>query len=576
MTLNHPVLALAWHSWRLSRRWYLIVLLMTFGLSLTLLHAIPEEIKRRIPENTSYQEMVAVPAFMLTFFLSGVAGLLAITTGNKNGFPFNYEFRMPVGTFTLTAVPMVVIGLLSASLHALPLGLYRLLYDIPFPIVPAVVMLCGNVFILLGASWCATGNNTRAVAITSGFAVITMLFAWIRPINTLHTSRSAASPDLFNPEIMALSGAEYLFMLLVMLTVLGLTVQAISARRGGETFGKRPANASAPGNLRRASRPGFKEGLLGAADALFARLALPCPVRASWAAELWVEFRRHGFPVLLLSLAASFSVPLLYLLGIVFGMPGAREMAGMTPLGLYFAGIGLCLLNRRMPHGGFMNTFERARPMGTARLALIQILATALAIALGMSLIKFSLQLSEPLTAGMSESRMPLGSLVAPLENATALATLCNQVMEWFIFIAVICLFSCVHSSSLFWGRGFLLGVLVLLGYCFTFIFRLQSNQTELQTIINQMWGFSALVVSLTLLVLYRVFRLGVLGWKGLLVMCTLWLLHLLCSMVALQAHGFDFARMAPELLALSAALLLLPLTFAAMTLWCYDKLRHG
>src|SRR5690606_10486360 len=146
-------------------------------------------------------------------------------------------------------------------------------------------------------------------------------------------------------------------------------------------------------------------------------------------------------------------VPLLYLFGRTFDMPGSQELAAILPLLLYFAGIGIGLFNRRMAHGGYMNAFEAARPSSTLQLASIQILMCALALTLGMACIDLALQLSAPLTEGMPESRLRLASLISPLPEASLAVAAMNQLMELLLFLSVIALFSCLHSCSVFWGR---------------------------------------------------------------------------------------------------------------------------
>lgn len=121
-----------------------------------------------------------------------------------------------------------------------------------------------------------------------------------------------------------------------------------------------------------------------------------------------------------------------------------------------------------------------------------------------------------------------------------------------------------------------LVAVVLVLLYCLVLAARIRTGQAELASIIRHMWAFSGVVLLLTLWLLYRIRRLSIVGTKGLLVLLTGGLVAIGCSSVALKAQGYDLALMAPEAQALTLALLLLPLTTAALTLWCYDRLRHG
>lgn len=567
--MKHPALALAWHSWRLSRRWFLLLLFANLGLGLTLLTAVPARLSQRLPEDL-YVSMVANNAFVLTFMLGAISGLMAITLGSRQGFPFTREYRLPVSSALLTLVPLFVVSGLCSALYVLPASLYRLLYGLHYPILPAVVLISSCVFILLGVSWSAKNDNIRNVAILMSVVPITMLHAWIDPFDWERLAPVPGAVEPFDPRVLSLSPGDYLSVAGVMTLVAVMLVQAVSLlRSGGETQGTPVLPETRHSNKTIRSWPAL-------ADRISRLCSLPCPTRAPWAAECWLELQRHALPTLLLALRMALFVPLLYLVGRILARPGWLELAAILPLLLYFAGIGIALLNRRQAHGGYMNVFEAARPCTTLQLAAIQILMTALAITLGMACIELSLQLSAPLAEGMPEARLRLGSLISPLPEAGLAVAAMNQLMELLLFLSVIALFSCLHSCSVFWGRRVLVAVVLVLLYCLVLAARIRTGQAELASIIRHMWAFSGVVLLLTLWLLYRIRRLSIVGTKGLLVLLTGGLVAIGCSSVALKAQGYDLALMAPEARALTLALLTLPLTMAALTLWCYDRLRHG
>ena len=53
------------------------------------------------------------------------------------------------------------------------------------------------------------------------------------------------------------------------------------------------------------------------------------------------------------------------------------------------------------------------------------------------------------------------------------------------------------------------------------------------------------------------------------------WLSALAAACFMLERLGVHLLTLAPELKALNAALLTLPLTLFLCTIWCYDRLRH-
>ena len=571
--MNHPVLALAWHSWRLSRRWFLLLLGLATALASTLLLARPPMMPPEVP----YQQIVAVPVFMLMYTLASFAGLLAVSAGNKHGFPYSFGYRLPVGRLTLTAVPMLFSALLCAALFALPLGLLRMLYGIPFPLIGGMLMIATCACFMLAAVWSTSGNYPRLVAAILAFVLILQLFSWMQPIAFEEVQGGGQIPDVSH--IIQLGIVDGLILAGLVAILLWLTTTCVALQRRGETAEAHLMRALDGLDWRRGRRRALSGDMRSICDTLFDRLSLPCPTRSPVAAECWLELKRQCFPILVLSVAIALLIPLLYLIALFFDAAGSQEVAALSPLGVYFIGIGLALFNRRQAYGGYMGAFEATRALRTVQLAAIQILPAALAITIGMTLVEASLQLAEPLTAGLREIREPLirfGSLVAPLSDAGPGVAAANQLMEALLFLSVIGLFSCLHSCSIFWGRWFLAGIVVVLSYAIAFLFRLRTDQTEIQTIINHMWAISGVIALLTICLLYRLYHLRVLGVKGLLALLAGALAGLLCSLIALKAQGYDLAKMAPEAQALTLALLLLPLVTAALTLWCYDRLRHG
>lgn len=113
------------------------------------------------------------------------------------------------------------------------------------------------------------------------------------------------------------------------------------ARSGGETQGTPVLPETRHSNKTIRSWPAL-------ADRISRLCSLPCPTRAPWAAECWLELRRYALPTLLLALRMALFVPLLYLVGRILARPGWLELAAILPLLLYFAGNGIALLNRHM------------------------------------------------------------------------------------------------------------------------------------------------------------------------------------------------------------------------------------
>lgn len=147
--MTNVVFALVWESWRLSRRWYLWVLPVAFAFDYLIMRQVSEMIAQSVEAVArgappgllnpaeDFPVLLAPGVFMINFVLAMFATLLAISLGNKSGFPLSFEFRLPVRTSVLVAVPMLTTAALCASLYVLPMLAVRLVYGVPIPLLPA-------------------------------------------------------------------------------------------------------------------------------------------------------------------------------------------------------------------------------------------------------------------------------------------------------------------------------------------------------------------------------------------------------------------------------------------------------
>ena len=93
--MKHPIHALIWQSWRMSRRWYLLVLVIATYLGWIILNLKGPTFL----DPGNYQLLNANFVFIIIFSLACLSTHLAISMGNKNGFPFSFEYRLPVSTY---------------------------------------------------------------------------------------------------------------------------------------------------------------------------------------------------------------------------------------------------------------------------------------------------------------------------------------------------------------------------------------------------------------------------------------------------------------------------------------------
>jgi hypothetical protein len=572
--MKHPVFALVWQTWRLSRRWYSWVLPVALMIGFAILNIQP----RGLPPGAPAQLLLAPAVFMLIFSLAAFASLLAISMGNRNGFPFHFEYRLPISNFTLVIIPMLVLSLLCSSLYFIPMALFRVIYGLPFPLLPASALMAATVVFLVTGSWATTNTTVRSIAITLSYVLAISLFSIFDPVDM---SSRILQPEQRNPQLLTnlirLTGGEYAVLLAVSLCAVAIVLSSVKRQRCGDAVlgtWKKPVLVEQVTEVAATKADSVKGA--GLMETLSDKVKIPCPTGKAWQAEIWAETKRYAAPIGIMSAALAVCIPVMVYTAGKMAWTSLLNIVYTAPLIVFFCGIGMSLFNRRQASGGYMNVFESSRPLRTLKLAAIQLVIVAIATGIGIVLVETSLRLSEPMTMGLDDLLFRIDDALPAMSHDSLLTTLAAGVVLGVYYLCIIALFSCLHSCSVFWGRKFLIGVMVLAFYGINLTVLILTGEAGLQTIINNIWGFAVLVWGITAMAAARILYLKVLTLRGAGIALALWGIFVVCAFSSVAVLDRPLATVAPELQALIAALLLLPLTFFSLTLWCYDRLRHG
>ncbi len=568
--MGHPVIALIWQSWRLSRRWYLWVLVVAIAGDLFIMSRAAAMMGDRPGmaglDVATVHGLLAQPVVMLNFALAIFTTLLAVSIGSKSGFPLTFEFRLPINTPVLVAVPMLVLAALCASLYFLPILLCRLLYGIPLPLLPAVMLLGTLVVILLSCSWATTSTTSRAFAIMLGIFNSLWLFAVLDPVNLPKASREMPR---FDPGILALTPMGYGVLAFIALVLFGIALASIRRQRRGEET----ALLQLP-RTRQAQQSTIAPRIAAAVEWMSDLVTPSCPTASPLRAELWLELKRQVMPVLLLSVPVAALIPLVFALGITPDTTFTK-LDYVFPLSILFGGVGIATFNRRLATFGYMSAFEGTRGMTTLSLTLLQLLALAGGILSGIALVCVSLHLSSQGLDEPGELAMRLQALLSPAGRGNFLLVLSTALMQLVMFVSAVALLACVHTWAVVWGRVLPYGAGIVAIYGAIKTVSVVMGSVPLEEIKRHIWGFALGIFALTLLALGRTLQRKILSPRAGLVALLCWGLFLACSLYSLASKDIVLPHQAPELQALNAALLLLPLTLFILLLWSYDRLRH-
>jgi hypothetical protein len=447
--MKHPALALLWHCWRLSRRWYVVMLVITVGAHFTLLNLKPQGMGTG-PHTRDLMTNVTV---IFTMLLATFTTLIALSLGGRTGFPLRFEYRLPVRTTSLVAVPMAALAALCASLYAIPLLLSRIIYGLLMPVFAGSALIVALVALLVAASWSVSNVSMRSLAMVIAVIVGATLARSMQPF---HMGEEGQPYGPFNSDVIEFSSVQYGLLGLVVLTLYAITVHGVGLQRQSESWGWA---------LRRRTleRRGvsLNEMFLERASDL---LRIPLPVKSAWQAELWLEFKRYGMPILAQSLLFALLMPALPALSKLLGIP-AGVLAITGPVAVFFYGMGIAIFNRRAASAGYMQPFEGTRRLGTMQMAGIQLGMLGTAMALGLVLMGAGLWLSAPLFDDVGVLWRQAAALLSYASGATLAQQISITVVVLVAYFATITFYFCLHSCSVFWGSKALYGILVFLLY---------------------------------------------------------------------------------------------------------------
>ena len=197
-----------------------------------------------------------------------------------------------------------------------------------------------------------------------------------------------------------------------------------------------------------------------------------------------------------------------------------------------------------------------------------------ISIGLGTALILISFRLSAPL---YGEVGAPWAWAADLLDYASAFAPLQQlsiAVVTLVAYFGIIAFYFCLHSCSTFWGGKALFGTLVFLIVAAVFAHIALSGEGG-SFVALSMWWIAGVTLALTVFLVARAFSLKLISARGTVGSLLVWTIALVCAYTMYEGLDLHFPSLAPELMALNAALWTMPLTLLLGTAWCYDRLRH-
>src|SRR6185503_11181618 len=373
--MTTPVLALLWEWWRTTRRQILFCSALGTLAGWAILARAGDE--------------GAFVVFLLLVIVSVLAWLATLSRTGRAGFPQPLAFVRPVRTSVLVAVAMFYLAGACAATYAIPAIVLRAALGPPFPLVPVSVLIGAGAALFCACNWFTRTRPPRLVASVVFVLAISPVLAWLDPWKA---PPSATGLSALTADSIQLGLVEYAAVAIAVAVAFAATVLGVDGQRhdGGAV---RPVGAPAAESARAAPK-GLVEQFR---DALLGLVLVPCPTSSPLAAELWLETKARGLPVVAIGAVLAPCIPPL----LAFADQPQMYGIGLTFVGVaivlpFFAGISVSFWNRDSALRAPMNVFEAVRPAATTRLVAVQIAVAVTSILGAWLLLAASLWLSLP------------------------------------------------------------------------------------------------------------------------------------------------------------------------------------
>ena len=451
MTLRSPVAAILWETWRVTRveaAWKLasgiVGALAVLALSATFA---PAGNAKRYEDVMDMGGAIAMTLLVLPHLAPWLS--LARLNGDRPGFPLYLHYTRPVRTAVIVGLPMTYLTVMSSAIYLVSAILLRVTSGYAFPLLPVGAWIAALTLVSV-ATW-STRDRTIAVLVWSS----AIIYAWVTSVERL---TAVEIPNTFDwpprlwPTLFDWPRTDYAWIALIGLASFAVAVAGVTRQRRGDAWVEVPS----------AQRDGFWDRLVNV-------FRFPCPGSSATRAQVWLDLKSNGLPVLTIGVALATGI---LLLSAVSGPIDAAINADpdvSCPIGECFyvraqppllAPLSLCIMLllggnafgiRRRQGRAYMSAFEATHAHGTAQLAALKVLVKSICVLAAIIAIGVSAWISVPLLGDAVFIQMwgqPLSSQLSAVNVAIAALTGYEQLA--LVVVAVVGLVVWVAAFAVF------------------------------------------------------------------------------------------------------------------------------
>ena len=586
--MSSRVVAILWETWRVTRveaAWKLAFGIVG-GLAALALGA-----------TVGPADECAALAMTLLVLPHGVPWLsLARLNGGRPGFPLYLHFTRPVRTVVIVGLPMVYLTATSAAIYLVSALLLRVTSGYAFPLLPVAAWMAALTVVYVAASWSTRDRGFPVLVWT-----VAVVYAWTTAVERLTAVELPGGfdwPPRLWPTLFDWPRTDYAWIALIGLTCFAVTIVMVTRQRRGD------ARAAAARALTGAITGASGSGLWGWLGSLF---RVPCPTSSPTRAQVWLELKFNGLPVL--TIGVAFAIAILAV-SAVSGPLDARWNADpdvsceikecfyarawppiFTPFSLFTM---LCLGGnafgiRRRQGRTYVSAFEATQAYSVAQVAALKLLVKSVCVLAALVAIGVSAWISMPLLGDAVFIQMigvPLNSQRSVFNDAVAALTGYEQLSLVVVAMAGVVIWVAAFAVlGALWTRysrrlNIAVSLLLLYGLALALLALAASRgigpEIPLGAILRATsWVAASAIVLVTAYLFWRVLAERLLTVRQAAVVVFIWTAVAAASLTLMRAAGLSLTDMpaADALRMLSAVLL--PLTISVLAPWSYSRVRH-
>ena len=398
MKLRSPSVAILWELWRVTRIEVAWKLALPIGAATVVLALSSSQ--REVVKDAN----AAVALFLIVIpHVFGWVSMAKLNNG-RPGFPLYLHYTRPVRTALIVGLPMAYLTAVSSAIYLVSALLLRVTSGYAFPLLTVAAWMAALTVIGVAATWSTRDRQIQLVTM-----MIATLIAWYVSVERLTAVEIEGNydwPPRLWPTLFDWPLTDYAVIALLGIASFSVTAAMVTRQRRGDELAvsTRAAVTGTPAE-------GWWDWFVG----LF---RVPCPTSSATRAQVWLDLKSNGFPVLATGVTLAIVILLMAAASGPLDAANLEVMRGSAPCvygecitlfpvaPLFFAALSLLIvlllagnafgIPRRQGRT-YISAFAATQAYGTAQLAALKVLVMSACVLAAMIAIGIGVWISLPL-----------------------------------------------------------------------------------------------------------------------------------------------------------------------------------